>query len=253
MSSLPKDVTELTDLLAGMNGTVAVVLGGSRAGGCADAASDWDVAVYYRGEIDLAALAAIGTVHPPGSWGRLMNGGSWLQLNGQKIDVMLRDLDVVEFWTERARRGEYEVDLLLGYLAGVPTYSLSAELAQGQALYGGVPRIESFPAKLAANAPAQWHFRCTFSLEYARMHARRGNFVGAMGQVMKAVMEEAHAIACRRGQWVINEKRLIQAAGLEEAQHAVSRVPNQASQLLAWIDGIDRVLEGARQTEGVLT
>jgi hypothetical protein len=236
-----------------MSGTVGVALAGSRAGGYADAASDWDLAVYYRRDIDLAALAAIGTVHPPGSWGRLMNGGSWLQLSGQKIDVMLRDLDVVEFWTECAKRGEYEVDLLLGYLAGVPTYSLCAELAQGQPLYGGVPRIESFPEKLAASAPAQWRFRSSFSLEYARMHARRANFVGAIGQAMKAVMEEAHAIACRRGLWVINEKRLIQAAGLEEAQQAASRVPNHASQLLPWIEGIDRLLQGARQTEGVLS
>jgi len=31
----------------------------------------------------------------PGSWGRLMNGGAWLKI-GERIDVLLRDLTVVE-------------------------------------------------------------------------------------------------------------------------------------------------------------
>ena len=41
-----------------------VVLGGSHALGVADDASDWDVGLYYRGEIDLAALREPGTVYP---------------------------------------------------------------------------------------------------------------------------------------------------------------------------------------------
>jgi predicted nucleotidyltransferase len=55
MSDLPQPVAELVDVLAAMPGTVAVVLGGSRALGFADAASDWDLGVYYRGAIDLTA------------------------------------------------------------------------------------------------------------------------------------------------------------------------------------------------------
>ena len=42
-------------MLAAMRGTEAVVLGGSRALGAADAASDWDLGVYYRGAINLTA------------------------------------------------------------------------------------------------------------------------------------------------------------------------------------------------------
>ena len=62
-NDLPQPVAELVDALAAMRGTVAVVLGGSRALGAADAASDWDLGVYYRGAIDLTALAARGMVH----------------------------------------------------------------------------------------------------------------------------------------------------------------------------------------------
>jgi len=37
----------------------------------------------------------------PGSWGRRMNGGAWLEIGGERIDVVLRDLTVAEHWTAR--------------------------------------------------------------------------------------------------------------------------------------------------------
>ena len=57
MTDIPPSVTELVDVLTAMPGTVAVVLGGSRAVRLDDKESDWDLGVYYRGEIDLTALS----------------------------------------------------------------------------------------------------------------------------------------------------------------------------------------------------
>ena len=93
---IPQPITDLVDVLAEMQGTVAIVLGGSRAVQSDDVESDWDLGVYYRSEIDLSALSKLGTVFPPGSWGRVMNGGAWIECGGQKVDIILRDLDVVE-------------------------------------------------------------------------------------------------------------------------------------------------------------
>src|SRR5262245_39902120 len=197
MNTLPRSITELVDVLAALPGAVAVVLGGSRAAGSDDATSDWDLGLYYRGAIDLAALSTRGVVYPPGSWGRVMNGGAWLRCGDERVDVILRDLDAVEHWTRRAEQGEFEVDPLLGYLAGVPTYLLPAELASCRVLRGDLPAAPS-PPTLAAAGPPWWRFCRSFSLDYARMHARRGNLVGATGQAAKAVMEEAHAILCER-------------------------------------------------------
>jgi len=235
MNDLPQPITELVDLLATMSGTVAVVLGGSRALGTADAGSDWDLGLYYRGTIDLTAIAKRGTVYPPGSWGRVMNGGAWLQCGGEKVDVLLRDLDVVEHWTRRAEKGEFEVDALLGYVAGVPTYMLSAELASCRRLRGDIPESR-FPPQLVVTAPSRWRFCRSFSLDYARMHARRGDLVGATGEAAKAVMEEAHAISCERGQWVCNEKRLIETAGLAGLHTLFAQVPIQSAKLVEWVD-----------------
>src|SRR5260370_29497136 len=79
MNDLPQPIAELVNMLAAMPGAVAVVLGGSRALGSNDAGSDWDLGLYYRHAIDLTALATRGTVFPPGSWVRGMNGGAWLR------------------------------------------------------------------------------------------------------------------------------------------------------------------------------
>ena len=235
MSDLPQPITELVDELAAMPGAVAVVLGGSRGLGVHQLASDWDLGVYYRGAIDLTTLEARGTVYPPGSWGRVMNGGAWLRYGGEKVDVLLRDLDVVEHWTRHAEEGEFEVDALLGYLAGVPTYSLSAEFASCRPLRGEI-RPTAFPSRLAAAAPPRWRFCRSFSLDYARMYAKRGNLVGTTGQAAKAAMEEAHAVLCERGQWVLNEKRLIETAGLVALHALFAQVPIESASLIEWVE-----------------
>ena len=165
---LPAHVRELVHVLASLPGATAVALGGSHAEGTADLASDWDLAVYYRGTIQLDPLKRYGEVHPPGSWGRLMNGGAWLRIGITEIDVILRDLDTAMHWTHQAEAGVFELDALLGYIAGLPTYSLAAELSLGRVLAGALPVVGGVPPRLAASAPPRWRFSRDFSLDYAR-------------------------------------------------------------------------------------
>jgi hypothetical protein len=242
MAALPPAVGEIARTLAALPGAVAVVLGGSRGVGTADGGSDWDLVVYYRGSIELAALTAYGEVHPPGSWGRIMNGGAWLRHGGAEVDVLLRDLDVALHWTRQAEAGVFEIDALLGYLAGVPTYSLAAELASGRTLIGDLLRIGAVPPRLMEAAPPRWRFARDFSLDYARMHAARGDAIGAAGQVAKAAMEEAHARACEQGRWVLNEKRLLASSGLGGLSAEILPVPSHPASLLSWIDTVAAAL-----------
>jgi len=242
---MPASVADLADLLAAMPGAVAVVLGGSRAQGSATTASDWDLGVYYRGAIDTTALARLGAVHPPGAWGRVMNGGAWLAIEGRKVDVLLRDLDVVDHWSARAREGAFEIDALLGYVAGVPTYSLLAERAVAVLLRGELPPAGEYPPRLAETAPARWRFCSSFSLMYARMHAERSDAIGMVGQAAKAVFEEAHARACGERRWVLNEKRLVRSSGLEEAQALFAEIPDAPERMLAWVGSVEGRLSRA--------
>lgn len=232
MSDLPRPVADLCVALGAPPGIEAVTIGGSRAAGTADDASDWDVGLYYRGPVDLATLARYGEVHPPGSWGRIMNGGAWLTLEGLKVDVMLRDVDVVMRWRQEAQQGRYEVDALLGYVAGAPTYGLVAELAVNRVEIGTLPAVGEYPRALAETGDRRWRAHADFSLTHARMRAERSDVTGTVAQAAKAVLETAHALACRRQQWVLNEKKLLEQVGLDGLHEWFTRVPRPAALLV---------------------
>jgi hypothetical protein len=220
---VPVPIVELIDELYASEGVEAVVIGGSRALGLERPDSDWDVGVYYRRAVDLSALAARGVVHPPGSWGRLMNGGSRLTIADDRVDVLLRDLDALDHWTAEAARGRFEIDGLPGYVAGIPTYSLTAEAHVRHTMRGSIDVDAEFPEALRDLGPPKWRFNRDFSLYHAEMHARRGNAVGVLGQLARAVFEEAHARCCADRRWVLNEKHLLDAAGLGDVdRHVVS-------------------------------
>src|SRR5579859_2989659 len=134
--------------MAGIPGVVAVTLGGSRADGTHRPDSDWDFGLYYRGDLnsdDIRALGWSGQVFAPGEWGGgVMNGGAWLTVDAQRVDIIYRDLDAVEHWMAEAQEGRFKVERLPFYLAGIPTYVVVGELASCRVLIGDLPR-PAFP------------------------------------------------------------------------------------------------------------
>jgi predicted nucleotidyltransferase len=89
-------LARVADALATLPGVQAVTLGGSRAQGTHRPDSDWDLAIYYRGNFDpqqLRDLGWPGEVSELGGWGGgVFNGGAWLSIDGQPVDVHYRDL-----------------------------------------------------------------------------------------------------------------------------------------------------------------
>ncbi len=241
---IPDSIRTLAEELIEDRGIVAVVVGGSRAAGTADERSDWDLGVYYQSPARFDAVRRHGELNPPGSWGRLMNGGAWLDVDGMRVDVLLRDIDVVAHWSNEAIEGRFEVDGLLGYLAGLPTYSLAAEVAFARPLLGESPAAIEFPARLAEGAPSRWRFCRDFSLRYAASYASRGSVAGAVGHAARAVIEEGHARACEQRRWVLNEKRLTTVTGLDEASAALSAPGSTAEELNATLTAVARALAG---------
>jgi predicted nucleotidyltransferase len=133
----------LADKLREIPGVIAVTLGGSQSAGTATEDSDWDFGLYYRGDIradDVRALGFEGTVVEPGEWGRLVNGGAWLTVEGERVDLLYRDLDFVQQWIAEAEAGRFERDRVEGYLAGMATCVLVGELALAEVLAGELPR-----------------------------------------------------------------------------------------------------------------
>jgi hypothetical protein len=230
------------DLLADLPGVRAVTLGGSRAAGTATAASDWDFAVYYRGcEFDPASLHSLGwpgEIFPIGGWGGgVFNGGAWLTAGERRVDVHYRDLDDIERHIAEARAGQFTIERLLFYLAGIPSYIVVAELALNQVLYGDLPR-PSYPAALREAAPKRWRGDAMATLSYARgAHAARGHLADTAGAIAVAACQAAHAVLAANGQWVLNEKTLIDRAGLRSIDAVVAGLTAEPAGLL---DALDR-------------
>jgi predicted nucleotidyltransferase len=209
-------VEHLAPLLAAIPGVTAVALGGSRARGEAGPESDWDFGLYYRGTIDTEAIRALGfegEVFEPWQWGKIPNGGAWLEVEGEKVDLVYRDLDYVEHWTREAEDGRFEIYREVGHVAGVPTYTLAGELALNKVLAGELP-CPTFPEALRRKAPPRWRHLARGALKFAEHHRRNDDPVPERANLAVAVLQLAHARCAEEGVWALNEKRLVERAGL---------------------------------------
>jgi len=99
--------TEVAGRVGALDGVVAVALGGSLGLGRADPRSDVDLGVYYdpARPFSVAEFRALVTElddrHAPevvgfGDWGPWINGGAWTRIQGTKVDLLYRDLALVD-------------------------------------------------------------------------------------------------------------------------------------------------------------
>ncbi len=210
----------IADQLAAIPGVVAVTLGGSRATNTAAPDSDWDFGLYYRGSLDPADIVALGwpgRVFAPGDWGRIVNGGAWLTIDGTKVDLIYRDLDEVLRWTRAAEDGRFEIQREVGYIAGIATYIVAGELALARVLSGELPRPR-FPQRLRETAPAAWFTIASGALHFADIYAGRDDPVCCLANICQAVLATAQGRLAAAGEWVLNEKRIVDRAGLASIQ-----------------------------------
>jgi len=220
--------------LAAIPGVVAVTLGGSRATHTAVEGSDWDFGLYYQGRLDPADVQALGwpgRVFAPGEWGRIVNGGAWLTIDGTKVDLIYRDLDEVLRWTAAAEDGQFEIQREVGYVAGLATYVLAGELALGRVLTGELPR-PYFPPKLQQTAPAAWSRLAAGALHFAEVHADRQDRAACLANLCQAVLAVAQGRLAAAGEWILNEKRLVQRAGLDSVQERLGQPQRNLKQLV---------------------
>lgn len=205
--------------LTALPGVVAVALGGSRARGGHEPDSDWDLAIYYRQRFEPDALRQkrwTGQVSEIGGWGGgVMNGGAWLTIEGRRVDIHYRDLNDVEHWCAEANAGRFHKELLLFYVAGIPTYVLMAELALNVTLSGVLPR-PAYPDALASEAHRRWATDAVASLRYGEAAVRsRGDVAVGLANGARALIEAAHGRLAARREWVVNEKQIVERAGLK--------------------------------------
>ncbi|MFF8863638.1 nucleotidyltransferase domain-containing protein [Streptomyces sp. NPDC015139] len=252
MPALPDRVflSTTADRLASLPAVEAVALGGSRAQGTRRDDSDWDLAVYYRGRFDPGDLRAVGwegEVSEVGGWGGgVFNGGAWLTVDGRRVDVHYRDLDVVERELAEAAQGRFRVQPLLFHLAGIPTYLIVAELAVNHVLRGTLPRPAGYPDRLRATAAERWGGTARATLAYAKAnHAPHGRLTETAGAVATAAAQAAHAVLAARGEWVTNEKRLLERAGLRAVDAVLGALRPDPGTLVPAVTEAEAIIAGA--------
>lgn len=238
------------DRLAALPTVRAVALGGSRAQGTNRPDSDWDLAVYYRGPFDAADLRAVGwegEVSDVGGWGGgVFNGGAWLEIDGRRVDVHYRDLDVVEHELAEAEAGRFRVEPLMFHLAGIPSYLVVAELAINQVLRGALPKPAAYPDKLRVSAPERWYGTARATLAYAKAnHAPAGRVTETAGAVATASVQAAHGVLAGRGEWVTNEKRLLERAGLRTVDEVLTSLAADPDTLARAVTRTQAIVESA--------
>ncbi|MBF6413975.1 nucleotidyltransferase domain-containing protein [Nocardia cyriacigeorgica] len=228
-------LAHLTDRLAALPAVDAVTLGGSRAEGTHTPDSDWDLAVYYRDGFDPADLRAVGwpgEVFDLGAWGGgVFNGGAWLIIDGRRVDIHYRDLAAVDRELAEAEAGRFHWEPLMFHLAGIPSYLLLAELAINTVLHGELPRPH-YPQALRESAPPVWRERAALTLTYAEnAYAARGQLTEVAGALATAAVQTAHAVLAARGTWVVNEKRMLNRAGLRGIDDIVANLAAEPRRL----------------------
>ncbi|MFJ8738710.1 nucleotidyltransferase domain-containing protein [Embleya sp. NPDC127516] len=252
MTSDASFTTHVTERLAALPGVAAVALGGSRAQGTHRPDSDWDFSVYYRDGFTPDAVRGLGwpgEVSEFGAWGGgVFNGGAWLTVQDRAVDLHYRELADVELRLAQAREGRFEVERLLFHLAGVPTYLVVAELAVNRVLFGDLPR-PSYPEALRRTGHTRWGDDARLTLAYADgAHAGHGHVTDVAGAIGRAACEAAHAVSAGRGEWVTNEKTLLDRAGLRGVDEIVSRLtPTTLSTAIAETGALlDNALKASR-------
>jgi predicted nucleotidyltransferase len=231
--------------LVSVRGIVAVALGGSRARGTHRPDSDTDLGLYYRGELDVAALRALAAnvvgaavdVTEPGGWGRWVNGGVWLTIGGARVDWIYRDLDRVhQIWND-CREGRYEIGFQVGHPLGYYSHVYAGEVALCRVLGDPTGELADLQAQTQRypdalrDALVRGLWEAEFVAHGAHYGAAGNDPTFAAGCLFRAIGVACHALHGHARQWLTHEKGMVASAG--RLPNAPPGFAQQAHALLA--------------------
>ncbi|MQY12575.1 hypothetical protein SRB5_27110 [Streptomyces sp. RB5] len=220
------DINAIADQLTRVDGVVAVLLGGSRARGTHRPDSDWDLGVYYRGDLDTDALRRLAAdltgapveVAGPGGWGPWVDGGAWLTTpEGEAVDWILRDTDRVHAVWRDCREGRYEIGVQPGHPLGFFSPVYAGEVALGQVLADPSDELTDLRAQTTAYPQALGKalyegalWEAGFCLDIAAKAPHDALYVHlCLARCVGLLTQALHA---RAGRWCLNEKGALTAA-----------------------------------------
>ncbi|HLZ01914.1 MAG TPA: nucleotidyltransferase domain-containing protein [Bradyrhizobium sp.] len=251
---MPPDqiLSRIVPVLAEVPGVAAVVLGGSRARGTANDASDYDIGLYFSTvqpldtgrllEVAKAFADAADTVEvtPVGGWGTWIVGGAWLGVDGHKVDLLYRNLDDVARVIEACRGGEIAMHYQAGHPHGFCSAIWMGEVAlsrplhdPGKMLAGLKAKTALYPAPLRKALIERFQWEILFAIENAELCVARGEQTHIAGCVYRALACLAQVLFALNERYLINEKGALQEA---------ATFPRTIPKLPARVDAIWRAI-----------
>ncbi|WP_313292010.1 nucleotidyltransferase domain-containing protein [Faecalispora jeddahensis] len=220
---LEKVVTVLTAI----SGIEAVVLGGSRARGTHSIESDIDIGIYYENAtFDLIALnkaaQLIDDEHrenlivPPGEWGKWVNGGGWLIIDGYHVDFILRDVERVENVITECQEGNISAHYQTGHPHAYINVMYMGELAVCKILWDKQGNIslrksiaEQYPPKLKKSIIGFFGFEAGFSLMFAESNAKKNDVYYVTAHIVRAISALNQVLFAINEEYCLNEKKAV--------------------------------------------
>jgi predicted nucleotidyltransferase len=215
----------IAERLQEIEGVQAVVLGGSWARREARPNSDLDIGIYYLPDhppsVDaLRRLAReVDDRHLPnlvtdlGGWGPWINGGGWLRVEGQQVDWLYRDLDLVTGTIEECRAGRPTCHYQPGHPHGFHNHIYAGEVYYCDVLYEAGNELSDLKALTADYPPLLKHaltkrfgWEAGFALDTSRKSAERGETFYVTGCLFRCVACLVQVLFVLNERYFVNEK-----------------------------------------------
>jgi hypothetical protein len=265
-------VSSLAQRLGAVPGVLAVVLGGSYARGRAGPGSDIDLGLLYSEAAPFSVESVrelAGAVNDaPGpvvtdfyGWGPWVNGGAWLTVGGQRVDLLYRSLEHVERAVAEAEAGRYEVHYLqqppFGFFSGTYLGEVAVcvpLLDPGGRIDGLKRRVADYPEALRRAVVRDFLFMAEFTLTaFAPKVAARSDTYGTAACLTRAVNELVMALFALNRKYPLNDKTaLAEVAEFELAprefgprvQETLVRLGHGPAELGAAVEGVAQLFRG---------
>lgn len=227
----PQFIHHVVGRLQAIEGIVAIALGGSRARGTHTPQSDVDLGLYYQPENppDLLALNHLAAelddnhrtnlITPIGGWGKWINGGGWLKVDGTSVDFLYKDIAQVNQVIDECHRGQITIDYQPGHPHGFVSSIYMGEVALGLPLHdpNGVlatlqAKTTPYPAKLKQATIDKFAWEISFSLVVAQKSVARGDVAYAAGCCFRSVACMNQVLFALNETYLLNEKGAVALA-----------------------------------------
>ncbi|MBN3877558.1 nucleotidyltransferase domain-containing protein [Nostoc sp. JL23] len=227
----PQFINHIVSSLRSIEGITAISLGGSRARGNHTNKSDVDLGIYYNSEnppdlIALNRLACelddnhrVNLITAIGEWGKWINGGGWLQVQGVGVDFLYRDLAKVNRVIDDCHAGQITIDYQPGHPHGFVSSIYMGEIAICQVLHDPDGALEAlklktkpYPVGLKQAIIDTFAWEISFSLVVASKAIARDDVVYAAGCCFRSVACMNQVLFALNEDYLLNEKGAVAIA-----------------------------------------